>query len=127
MVALPRPGPCNGLWLKAKPWLERALVPHAAGPDRRHPAPRGLTTRDATQAIRFVRKLRRSIELATERSAAQEPVPDCKAGCAHCCSLHVEVMEPESFRIARTVRGLPTRRRDVRVWLRRQPRCPVFQ
>ena len=72
-----------------------------------------LGTRDATQAIRFVQNLHRSIDLAAAHSAAQGPVPDCKAGCDHCCSMHVEVTEPEAFLIARTVRALPTHHREV--------------
>lgn len=71
------------------------------------------STRNATQAVGFVRHLHRSIDLAVARAAVRGPAPDCKAGCAFCCSVRVEATEPEVFLIARTVRDWPTPRRNA--------------
>lgn len=67
---------------------------------------RGLATRalqratGATEAIAFTAQLHRSLETVAAQAAAAGPVPDCKAGCAHCCHVRVEATEPEVFRIA---------------------------
>lgn len=54
----------------------------------------------AAEAIAFTAQLHRSLDTVAAQAAAAGPVPDCKAGCAHCCHVRVEATEPEVFRIA---------------------------
>lgn len=54
----------------------------------------------ADGAIAFTAHLHRSLDTVAALAAAAGPVPDCKAGCAHCCHVRVEATEPEVFRIA---------------------------
>lgn len=67
---------------------------------------RGLAARalqrapGANEAIAFTAQLHRSLDTVAAHAAAAGPVPDCKAGCAHCCHVRVEATEPEVFRIA---------------------------
>lgn len=57
--------------------------------------------------VQFVANLHRSVDGVAQRAWQAGPVPDCRAGCAHCCSLRVEATEPEIFRIVRKLRELP--------------------
>ncbi|MFN3439657.1 MAG: YkgJ family cysteine cluster protein [Acidovorax sp.] len=74
---------------------------------------RGLATRalqrapGATEAIAFTAQLHRSLDTVAAQAAAAGPVPDCKAGCAHCCHVRVEATEPEVFRIAQHLATQP--------------------
>ena len=54
----------------------------------------------AEEAIAFSAQLHRSLDTVAAQAAATGPVPECKAGCAHCCHVRVEATEPEVFRIA---------------------------
>ncbi|MFN7153411.1 MAG: YkgJ family cysteine cluster protein [Acidovorax sp.] len=54
----------------------------------------------ADEAIAFTAQLHRSLDTVAVQASAAGPVPDCKAGCAHCCHVRVEATEPEVFRIA---------------------------
>ena len=54
----------------------------------------------ADDAIAFTAQLHRSLDTVAAQAAAAGPVPDCKAGCCHCCHVRVEATEPEVFRIA---------------------------
>jgi Fe-S-cluster containining protein len=62
---------------------------------------------DVGRTIEFVANLHRSIDNVALRAAERGPAPDCKFGCSHCCYVRVEATDPEIFRIARMVRGLP--------------------
>ncbi|MDP3228278.1 MAG: YkgJ family cysteine cluster protein [Acidovorax sp.] len=62
----------------------------------------------ANDAIAFTAQLHRSLDTVAAQAAAAGPVPDCKAGCAHCCHVRVEATEPEVFRIAQHLAAQPT-------------------
>lgn len=66
---------------------------------------RGLT--DSGQAVRFVAHLHRSVDDVAAGAAAGGWVPDCQAGCAHCCRVRVEATDPEILHIARRLRQWP--------------------
>lgn len=57
----------------------------------------------AGQAITFVSVLHHNLDLV---AAAADRVA-CRPGCAHCCSLRVEVTDPEALQMAERVRQLP--------------------
>lgn len=67
----------------------------------------------AAQATEFTVHLHRSVDAVALRAQEQGPASDCKAGCAHCCSVRVEATEPEVFRIARALKALPPTRLDA--------------
>lgn len=79
---------------------------------------RGLAARalqpahSADGAIAFTAQLHRSLDTVAAQATAAGPVPDCKAGCAHCCHVRVEATEPEVFRIAQHLAAQPTDSRD---------------
>ena len=54
----------------------------------------------SAQVVHFVANLQRGVDGVARRAWQAGPVPGCRAGCAHCCSLRVEATEPEIFRIA---------------------------
>lgn len=60
-----------------------------------------------TFAISFVANLQRSVDSVTQTVINQGERFDCKAGCSHCCSVHVEALEPEIFQIANELKKLP--------------------
>lgn len=57
---------------------------------------------NASIAIGFAVNLQRSVDKVVQQ--AGDPRPECKPGCAWCCSLLVEAMEPEIFLIASEIR-----------------------
>lgn len=57
-------------------------------------------TGTAEGAVAFTAQLHHSLDTVATQAAAAGPVPDCTAGCAHCCHVRVEATEPEVFRIA---------------------------
>ncbi|MBU0828359.1 MAG: YkgJ family cysteine cluster protein [Gammaproteobacteria bacterium] len=61
----------------------------------------------ANEAISFTAQLHRSLDTVAAQAASSSPVPDCKAGCAHCCHVRVEATEPEVFRIAQHLAAQP--------------------
>jgi uncharacterized protein len=64
-------------------------------------------TPGANEAIAFTAQLHRSLDSVATHTASAGPVPDCKAGCAHCCHVRVEATEPEVFRIAQQLAAEP--------------------
>ena len=56
----------------------------------------------SSSAVGFAANLQRSVDKVVQQ--AGDPKPECKLGCAWCCSLLVEAMEPEIFLIAREIR-----------------------
>lgn len=68
------------------------------------------TATNGLQALGFVsvlhQNLDRAIALACAPDLAAELLPECKAGCSHCCSSRVELTEPEALLIARHVEQL---------------------
>jgi Fe-S-cluster containining protein len=61
---------------------------------------------NASSAVGFAANLQRSVDKVVQQ--AGDPKPECKPGCAWCCSLFVEATEPEIFLIAREIRkGAP--------------------
>lgn len=62
------------------------------------------------QAVRFITHLHRGVDEVAARAAAGGLVPDCHAGCAHCCRVRVEATDPEVLHIARGLRQLPAPR-----------------
>ena len=61
----------------------------------------------AERAVAFIGNLHRSIDLVVLRASETGPVPDCRAGCAYCCTVRVSATDPEILRIARRIRSLP--------------------
>ena len=61
----------------------------------------------SANVVRFIAHLHRAVDEVTQRAWQAGPAPDCRAGCAHCCSLRVEATAPEVFRIARKLRVQP--------------------
>jgi hypothetical protein len=59
----------------------------------------------AEGAVEFVVNLHRGIDQVADRAARDGPPPDCRAGCAHCCSVRVEATEPEVLRIVHWLRA----------------------
>jgi Fe-S-cluster containining protein len=53
-------------------------------------------------AVAFAANLQRAVDKVVQQ--ATDPKPECKPGCAWCCSLLVEAMEPEIFLIASEIR-----------------------
>ncbi|MDG9667165.1 YkgJ family cysteine cluster protein [Hahella sp. CR1] len=52
-------------------------------------------------------------ELASARLKNRSlPSFECAKGCAYCCSLRVEILPPEAFRIARYIKGIEPEARD---------------
>jgi Fe-S-cluster containining protein len=64
------------------------------------------TKSSAWQAIEFFGVLHANIDKLVQAESATAPQPDCKPGCAYCCSVRVEVSEPEALRIARYIATL---------------------
>jgi Fe-S-cluster containining protein len=62
---------------------------------------------DPGPAIGFIVHLHRGLDDVARRAADTGPVPECQAGCAHCCRVRVEATDPEVLRIARALRELP--------------------
>ncbi len=60
-----------------------------------------------TFAIAFVSNLQRGVDSIAQAAINQGEHFDCKAGCSHCCSVHVEALEPEIFQIAHELKKLP--------------------
>ncbi|MDQ2778772.1 MAG: YkgJ family cysteine cluster protein [Pseudomonadota bacterium] len=56
--------------------------------------------------IAFVGHLQRSVDRVVASSAADGARIDCAKGCSHCCSVRVQAMAPEVFRIADELRRL---------------------
>ena len=61
------------------------------------------STLNVSTAVNFAASLQRSVDKVVQQ-ASGDPKPECKPGCAWCCSLFVEAMEPEIFLIAREIR-----------------------
>lgn len=57
-------------------------------------------------AITFIAKLQHAVDQVARTAVDQGQKLDCRAGCSHCCSVRVEALEPEIFRIAREVKKL---------------------
>lgn len=73
---------------------------------RRSPAPQAL-------AHNIAKFHKATDELATARlSGPNPPIFECKKGCSHCCSLRVEALPPEVFRIAKHLQGLESETRS---------------
>lgn len=64
-------------------------------------------TNGPNEAIAFCAQLHRSLDAVSAQAAAAGPVPDCTAGCAHCCHVRVEATEPEIFHIAQHLAAEP--------------------
>lgn len=62
---------------------------------------------NAWQAIVFLKSLNSSIDAVTSEPQSLALTPECKAGCSFCCSVKVEVSDPEAIQIARHVQDLP--------------------
>jgi hypothetical protein len=62
------------------------------------------SNRDVSAAIAFAANLHRSVDKVMLQAVDNEPKPECKTGCAWCCSLLVEAIEPEIFLIARGIK-----------------------
>jgi|GEM_PF-1775313 len=69
---------------------------------------------NAWQAIVFLKSLHSSIDAVVNEPRSFDLTPECKAGCSFCCSVKVEVSDPEAIQIARHVQDLP---QDVRAKL----------
>lgn len=63
------------------------------------------TRRSAERSVDFVAVLHANIDTAIRQEIANGPKPECKAGCSHCCSLRVEVSDPEALKIAHYLRS----------------------
>ncbi|HTH94745.1 MAG TPA: YkgJ family cysteine cluster protein, partial [Rhodocyclaceae bacterium] len=61
----------------------------------------------AEDALKLVGNLHRAIDTVYQQGALGEYKPDCKAGCSHCCHLHVEVLDAEALQIAEEIRHRP--------------------
>jgi uncharacterized protein len=72
---------------------------------------------DAGHAVRFVAVLHQNLDRLFERSLATRFAPVCEAGCSYCCSVRVEVCEPEALLIADHLRQQPPA--EQAVWLDR--------
>jgi uncharacterized protein len=59
------------------------------------------------QALAFVNVLHSNLDRIAADEAQVGPAPACREGCAHCCSLRVELTDPEALRIAAHLRSLP--------------------
>lgn len=66
-------------------------------------------------AIHFVANLQRGVDEVLQSAVAQGLKIDCKAGCSHCCSVRVEALDPEVFRIAQALRQRPPEAREALV------------
>ena len=62
---------------------------------------------NACQALAFLKSLHSSIDAVVSEPQSFVLTPECKAGCSFCCSLKVEVSDPEAIQIAQHVQGLP--------------------
>lgn len=62
---------------------------------------------NACQALAFLKSLHSSIDSVVGEPRSFVLTPECKAGCSFCCSVKVEVSDPEALQIAQHVRGLP--------------------
>jgi len=62
---------------------------------------------NACQALAFLKSLHSSIDSVVCEPRSFVLTPECKAGCSFCCSVKVEVSDPEALQIAQYVRGLP--------------------
>lgn len=51
-------------------------------------------------ALALISKLQLGVDQVVDAAIDQGQKLDCKAGCSHCCSVRVEAIEPEIFRIA---------------------------
>ncbi|HXU92052.1 MAG TPA: YkgJ family cysteine cluster protein [Gallionella sp.] len=58
-------------------------------------------------AVDFIANLHRSVDKIAQQAGAHGQEAECKAGCAGCCSVRVEVSEPEIFLIAREIKTRP--------------------
>lgn len=56
--------------------------------------------RNSTFAINFISAMQDSIDDVAKQTQRQGIHFDCKAGCTYCCTLRVEALAPEVFRIA---------------------------
>lgn len=64
-------------------------------------------SQNAWQAISFIDGLHSGIDTVIAASDSIGPVPECKPGCAYCCSARVEVSDAEALLIARYVHHIP--------------------
>lgn len=64
-------------------------------------------------AIHFVSNLQRGMDQVLQSAVAQGLKIDCKTGCSHCCSVRVEALDPEVFRIAQALRQRPPEAREA--------------
>lgn len=53
-----------------------------------------------SQAVAFIDTLHANVDKVVAMELSSGPPVHCKVGCAHCCSLRVEVTDPEALRIA---------------------------
>ncbi len=70
---------------------------------------------ESTRAVAFIANLHRGVDDVAARAAAGGLVPDCHAGCAHCCRVRVEATDPEVLHIARGLRQWPAPRKAAQV------------
>jgi len=70
------------------------------------------SNRGVSAAVNFVANLHRAVDKVVQQASDHDPKPECKAGCAYCCSVRVEATEPEIFRIVREVKMRPAAQVD---------------
>jgi len=62
--------------------------------------------RNSAFAVNFISTMQDSIDNVAKQIQKQGIRFDCKAGCTYCCTLRVEALAPEVFRIARELKKL---------------------
>lgn len=70
-------------------------------------------TQESSQAIAFIAVLHSNMDALIAASVSADPAPQCKAGCAYCCSARVEVSDPEALYIARHVQQMSCEERSA--------------
>jgi uncharacterized protein len=63
--------------------------------------------RNVHYAISFAAAAQAQVDTLRAELVRKGVAFDCRKGCAHCCSLRVEALPQESFRVARALRGRP--------------------
>ena len=86
---------------------ERSRIRASIGKVTRVAATRLGEAGDAATAVAFIADLHRDIDQVVRVTQARGAALDCKALCAHCCSVRVEATAPEIFHIARTIGARP--------------------
>ncbi|GLR25307.1 YkgJ family cysteine cluster protein [Limnobacter litoralis] len=59
------------------------------------------------EAVGFVTQIHSAIDKVVAIAVSEGTQLACRSGCSHCCHVRVEALEPEVFKIARFLQGLP--------------------